>query len=272
MNSIIKDIEPIFEYNNGKILKNGEINPNGNFRCKQINKDVCGEKVLDINNTIYGAMLYEFDITTGKTINVFGNKSIAELFLNKLAYKQSVMLDYDPVSPVKYKRKIFKNIVVQYDDDCYIVLSILNPINSKPFIKNPSNQICVYICLASTNISNYTYEGFTGNHIGFINCIDGINIVSDSGHIPVYPIPHISILSKHLTDIIYAQLKNVLSTHVSNTNYILGSQTLGTVSVLWSHIHVLLLDEHEILNNISTEILQSYINEKKFIKPFKRDN
>ena len=272
MSSIYNYIKPNIKYIGDNLIINDKKDDFGCLRCKQFNNDVTGDKIMNHNDIIYGAMLYTFDTETGETLKITGNHSIKNLFLNKLAYQEPVELGSDPLSPVKYNRKIFKNIVCQYNDDCYIVLSIINPLNSKPFIKNPSNQLCIYVCIASNNFSSITNIDYPLEPIGFIDSDNGINIISSCGHTLVYPLPHITILdNNNLLNFIYSEIKNAIYGITNLNSYILGSQTLETVSVLWSHVHTLLLDDIDDLSNNVTDTFHSYNEGGKFIKPLKRN-
>lgn len=252
------------------------------------NNDVTGTHGIPMNSYIYAGNIYKFD-RYGNTSSIQFNESIKQDFMNEKAYSSFVNLGKDGLcKSFDYDRAIFGNFIVDGFQsssgiDSKLILCVMNPKNSGPFIENANQQLVVYLCIAMEpgNIGEFIENGDILNHIGKINTMKMENINSSSGNYCVYPIPHFGVLveEEEHTNFIYQTISNILGstqiisnpqlTEVEYGNFhILGAQTYQTCSIGWAHVHALAYDSNsDSVWSQVTENLRNYQRDEKFIIP-----
>ena len=217
------------------------------------NNDVTGTRGIPRNSYIYAGNVYKFN-RYGNTSSIQFNESIKQDFMNKEAYSSFVNLGKDGLCiSFDYDRAIWKfhcgRIPSSNSIDSKLILCVMNPKNSSPFIKNANQQLVVYLCIAAEpgNIGEFIENGEVLKHIGRINTMKMDKINASGGNYCVYPIPHFGVLveEEEHTDFIYQTIGNILGntpiisnprlTEVEYGNFhILGAQTYQTCSVGWA--------------------------------------
>lgn len=274
MPKAVKIVYPNFQKNqDGQLFLNGqeEYKPSAGKggpygkRTIQFGNDVgfIYEKALVY---VYGGMKYYIN-DDGETIGIGPNQSIVDVFQLEDAYSKIVSLGKDPRCPTNYTRGARNIIVDSSCGKCKYVLCIMNPINSSPFTNPPQRQFTVYVSI----IPNHD-EGITIDDLLW----EGSKIHPFKiGTMEAYPIPHCDVLRHRsmLYDInlrlqdILGEIPLVCDSQLNNgkcgRGLILGPQTLETCSVLWMHIHAIIIGNGESLNRLRTSTLDSYMNEDR---------
>jgi len=274
MPKAVKIVYPSFQKNqDGQLFLNGqeEYKPSAGKggpygkRTIQFGNDVgfIYEKALVY---VYGGMKYYIN-DDGETIGIGPNQSIVDVFQREDAYSKIVSLGKDPRCPTNYTRGARNIIVDSSCGKCKYVLCIMNPINSSPFTNPPQRQFTVYVSI----IPNHD-EGITIDDLLW----EGSKIHPFKiGTMEAYPIPHCDVLRHRsmLYDInlrlqdILGEIPLVCDSQLNNgkcgRGLILGPQTLETCSVLWMHIHAIIIGNGESLNRLRTSTLDSYMNEDR---------
>jgi len=275
MPKAVKIVYPSFKKNqDNKIVLNdqeeykpspGKDGPYGK-RTIQFGNDV---GYLSENGFVYGGMKY-YTNDEGETIGIGPNQSIVDVFQLKNAYSNIVSLGKDPLCPINYTR-FATNVIIDSSCGKYkIIYCIMSPINTNPFADPPQRQLTIYVSIIPNKNEGITIDDliWEGSKIYPFN----INSME------AYPIPHCDVLRHRsmLYDInfllqnILEEIPLVYDSQLNNKKYgravILGPQTLETCSVLWMHIHVIIIGNGESFNRLKTPTLDSYMKEGKFIR------